>query len=115
MQSPSTGTGKLLKKSRNLQIMTVLLIVRPRKGFSRSLPLIAPQEKLQLSETPTNASATSTPATSEPAIDKSSVNCADTVEAVDFSGTDDLLTSAIHIRIEGDETVDDMSLMTHRA
>jgi len=60
-------------------------------------------------KTPTNASATGIPATSEPSVD-----CPDT-EALDSSGTDDLPTSAAHIQIEGDGTVDDMSPATHRA
>jgi len=39
----------------------------------------------------------------------------DLPEALDFSGMDDLPTSAIHVQIEGDEPVDTMSPTTHRA
>jgi hypothetical protein len=67
------------------------------------------------SETPTNASATGTPAAGEPTIDRSSLDFPDAAEALDSPGTDDLPTSAIYIQIEGDKTVDDMSPTTHRA
>jgi hypothetical protein len=68
-----------------------------------------------LDETPTNASAISTLSTSELIIGRLSVNCPDIPRASHSSSIDDLSTSATHIQIKGDRTVDDMSLTTYRA
>jgi len=121
MQSPSTGTGRLPKKLKladndrpTNSLSTKGLFNEPATDGSTGETPTKPLSE-HPSETPTNASTTSTSATSELAIDKSSANCTDTAEALDFPGTDDLPTSAIHIQIEGDETVDDISPTTHRA
>ena len=117
MQGSNIGTGRLAKKPK-LADDDTLPTAGPFKvpatdGSTNENPTEPLSE--HPSETPTNASATSTPSTSEPTIDKSSADCPDTVEALDSSGTDDLPTSATHIQIEGDETVDSMSPTTHRA
>jgi hypothetical protein len=121
MQSLSTGTGRLPKKLKLADndrptdsLPTKGLFNEPATDGSTGETPTEPLSE-HPSETPTNASATGTSATSELAIDKSSANCTDTAEALDFPGMDDLPTSAINIQIEGDETVDDISLTTHRA
>jgi hypothetical protein len=68
-----------------------------------------------LSETPMNVSATNTPAISEPHIEKSSADRLGITKALEPSTTDGLLTSAIYTQIEGDRTVDNISLTTYRA
>jgi hypothetical protein len=68
-----------------------------------------------LSKIPMNVSATNTPATSEPYIKKSTADYPGITEALEPSTTDNLPTSAIHIQIERDRIVDDISPTTHRA
>ena len=103
MQSLSTGT-KILPEKLKLADNDCLTDSLPTKGLFKesttgSSTGETPTEPFSehLSQTQANASAAGTPATSELAIDKSSVNCTDTVETLDFSGADDLLISPIHI------------------
>lgn len=64
----------------------------------------------EMSEIPTNTSATCTLGTSEP-----TVECPNTAEVLHPSGTYDLPTSATQVHMEGDETVDNLSSATHQA
>ena len=117
MQGSNTGTSRLVKKQKLANDDTVPTngsFKKPAADGSTIETPLEPYGELP-SEIPTNASATNTPATSESTVDKSSVDCPETVEDLDLQGTDDLPTSTTHIHIKGDKAVDNMSPTTHRA
>jgi hypothetical protein len=117
MQGLNTGTGRLAKKLKltdNKYLTNTLPTNRPFKEPDSSVcetPTEAPSK--HPSEILTNISTTSIPATNKYIINKLSADYLDITKALDSSGMDDLLISAIYIYIKENGIVDNMSPTTY--